>query len=239
MFTGMGDPFIALPEHAAAKISMPDVPVDIAVGDSTPRIDAKAAFWVLRDHPFVPAEGIVWYANAFPRFISAQDGYAGVRPANQCEVERHPYWMGQYSGSGNDCQIVGGCLSGIFNFYAKCHIDSIFRAFEFDVSYLSNDISSQTLFGGVLGFFDERPSGPPQSESEQHKHSIGNLQSPVQEGNGPVLGGLLTAMAGTVIASACYGRFRILPILLAFMSTVGLLFGFDLWTLGCLIWRAS
>jgi hypothetical protein len=99
------------------------------------------------------------------------------------------------------------------------------------------DISPQLHLGGGSGLFHQVSSSPPQREGEQHKQSISNLQLPVQNGKGPVLGSLLTAMIGLVIASACYRRAGFTSILLAFISTVGLLFGFDLWSLADLIWR--
>jgi hypothetical protein len=96
-------------------------------------------------------------------------------------------------------------------------------------NWLNGDVGPQLPFGGFGGPVHESSSGPPQRERKKDEESIGNFHAPSEER--PILGSLLVAMGGLIVASACYRRFRILAVTLAFMSTVGLLFGFDLWSL--------
>lgn len=127
----------------------------------------------------------------------------------------------------SDTNSVGWSLPDVFddkNSHGPSTRNEISQA-----DWLNRDVSPQLPFGGFGGPVHESSSGPPQCECKKYEESIGNFHAPSEER--PVFGSLLAAMGGLIVASACYRRFRILAVALAFMSTIGLLFGFDLWSL--------
>jgi len=104
------------------------------------------------------------------------------------------------------------------------------------------DVRSLSGFEASFGA-SERPvsdipqpvGGPPKREGKYDKQRIGYFQPPSEYK--PVFGSLFVSLLSLGVASRIFSRFRIVAVILAFQATVGILMGFDLWSLGETLWR--
>lgn len=145
-----------------------------------------------------------------------------------------------------------GCLAEVLIRYPSNKAATIAR--NLYLSSLDKNVSAQLPLGGSFGSNDKSPSRPPKGERcEKQQSSKSNQQGirdfePITKERGPEFGSLLLSIIAMAIAFPILavgqdlwdskmrwrGGFLVaLSIWTGFQSTIGLLFGFDLWSL----WR--